>query len=60
MVTVQIWAACPLMWLVQARHTPTPQPYFGPVIPSLSRSTHSNGMSAGASVVTAFPLSLKV
>ena len=42
------WNASPSRWLVQARHTPTPHPYFGPVTPSRSRRTQSSGMSAGA------------
>ena len=36
---------------MQARHTPTPHPYFGPVTPRRSRRTHSRGMSAGAVTV---------
>ena len=38
--------AAPSRWLVHALHTPTPQPYFGPVTPSRSRSTQSSGSSA--------------
>ena len=38
----------------------TPQPYLGPVMPSLSRSTQSSAMSAGALTVTALPLTVKL
>ena len=47
------------MWLVQAPQTPTPQPYFGPVMPSRSRTTQSSGMSAGASTVCATPFTVR-
>jgi hypothetical protein len=58
--TVQGWNSSPSRWLVQARQTPTPQPYLGPVTPSLSRSTQSSGMSSGASTLTGRPLRTKV
>jgi hypothetical protein len=57
---VQGWNASPSRWLVQARHTPTPQPYFGPVTPSRSRSTQRSGMAAGAFTDLVAPLSLNV
>src|SRR5262249_11606483 len=37
--------ATPSICTVQAPHMAMPQPYFGPVIPSSSRNTHSSGMS---------------
>jgi hypothetical protein len=58
--TTQGCISSPSRWLVQARQTPTPQPYLGPVMPSLSRSTQSSGMSAGASTLTGAPLTRKV
>src|ERR1700752_449915 len=50
----------PSMCTVQAPHCAMPQPYFVPVIPSISRSTHNNGMSSGASKVLLSPLILSV
>ena len=41
--------ALPLMWHVQALQTSRPQPYFGPWIPSRSRSTHRRRRSSGQS-----------
>ena len=35
---------------VQARHWPSPQPYFVPVRPKSSRTTSSSGRSGGDSV----------
>src|SRR4051794_39812892 len=52
--------APPSRWLVHALHTPTPQPYFGPVTPSRSRRTHSNGSSAAAVTVVLAPFSVNV
>src|SRR6476469_3324393 len=52
--------ALPLMCDVQALQTSMPQPYFGPVTPRMSRSTHSRRTSSGASTLTRLPLSLKV
>src|SRR5699024_8314612 len=52
--------ALPLIWQVQALHTLMPHPYFGPVTPRRSRSTHSNRTSFSASTVTCSPLSLNV
>ena len=53
--------AWPLTWLVHAPHTPTPQPYFGPVTPSRSRRTQSSGMSAGTSgVVRGTPFTFRL
>src|SRR5947207_4593393 len=45
---------------VQALQTLTPQPYFGPVMPSLSRRTHSNARSAGASTLTGWSFTRKL
>ena len=45
---------------VHAPHWPTPQPYLVPFMSSMSRSTHSSGMSAGASTVLVSPLSWNV
>ena len=57
---VQGWNARPSRWLVQARQTPTPHPYLGPVTPSRSRRTHSRGMPDGALTVVREPLSVNV
>src|SRR3981081_4589656 len=46
----------PSMWTVQAPHCAMLQPNFVPVKPSKSRSTHSSGMSSGASSVWTLPL----
>src|SRR5439155_13691169 len=45
---------------VQALQTLTPQPYFGPVMPSLSRRTHSSARSAGASTLTGWSFTRKL
>jgi hypothetical protein len=37
-------------------HCATPQPYFVPVSPKMSLSTHSSGVSPGASTVRSIPL----
>ena len=52
----QVVTALPSTRQVQALHTLVPQPYFGPVMPSLSRSTQSSARSAGASTLTVLPL----
>ncbi|MCY1210896.1 hypothetical protein D9M72_225960 [compost metagenome] len=57
--TEQVVTALPSTWQVQALHTLMPQPYFGPVMPSLSRSTHSSARSSGASTSTFWPFTLK-
>jgi hypothetical protein len=51
--------ACPSMMQVQALQTLMPQPYLGPVMPSLSRKTQSNAMPGGASTETFLPFTLK-
>ena len=58
--TAQGLNALPLMWDVHALHTLIPQPYFGPVIPSRSRSTHRTRTSSSTSTVTRSPLTMKV
>jgi len=40
--------ALPLMWDVQDLQTLSPRPYFGPVMPRMSRRTHSRRTSSGA------------
>jgi hypothetical protein len=52
--------ALPLMWDVHDLQTFSPQPYFGPVMPRMSRRTHSSRTSSSTSTVTGLPLSLKV
>ena len=37
-----------------------PQPNFVPVMPRMSRSTQSNGMSSGASTETLLPLTVRL
>jgi hypothetical protein len=58
-VIEQVVTALPLTRQVQALQASTPQPYFGPVRPSLSRSTQSSAMPAGASMLTGLPLTVK-
>ena len=45
---------------MHALQTLIPQPYLGPVTPSLSRSVHSTDRSAGASTCTVLPLTTKL
>src|SRR5690242_11917272 len=45
---------------MQAPHRPAPQPNFVPVSFNPSRSTQSNGVSGGASVEAAAPLTTKL
>ena len=52
--------ALPLMCDVHALHTLIPQPYFGPVTPSRSRSTHRTRTSSWTFTVTGLPLRMKV
>src|ERR1700756_547393 len=52
--------ALPSTWTVQAPHCAMPQPNFVPVMPRISRSTHSNGVSAGASKAFCSPLIMSV
>jgi hypothetical protein len=42
--------ATPSMCTVQAPHWAMPQPNLVPVKPSVSRSTHSNGVSGSTSI----------
>src|SRR5689334_19694539 len=58
--TEQGLKALPLMWQVQALQTLMPQPYLGPVTPSMSRITQSRRTSSSTSTVTRSPLSVKV
>src|SRR5262249_61751285 len=44
----------------QAPHWATPQPYFVPVRPSCSRSTHNSGVSASTSTSRFKPLMLSL
>src|SRR5438105_13231498 len=48
--------ATPLIWTVQAPHSCTPQPNLVPVMPSVSRKTHSNGICGETSTLCRFPL----
>ena len=48
--------ARPPTWTVQAPHMPMPQPNFVPVSPTMSRITHSSGVSSSASIATVRPL----
>src|SRR4051794_26821355 len=58
-VTEQGLKASPLMCDVQALQTSSPQPYFGPVIPSRSRSPHSTRTLSGQLTVTGSPFTTK-
>ena len=45
---------------MHALHTPTPHPYFGPVTPSTSRNTQSNGSPGAVVTDVLVPFSMKV
>src|SRR6516225_1937499 len=45
---------------VQAPHSAMPQPYLVPVRPTMSRNTHSSGISPSTSRVVFLPLRLSV
>jgi hypothetical protein len=44
---------------VHAPHCPMPQPYFGPLTSSSSRSTHSSGISGSTFTSRGRPLTVK-
>src|SRR2546428_2654614 len=52
--------ATPSISTVQAPHWPLPQPYFVPVRPIESRSTHNSGVSGSASTEYWTPLTRRV
>src|SRR5262252_3415429 len=52
--------ATPSTWTVQAPHWAMPQPYFVPVMPSVSRSTHNRGVSPSTSTLWVWPLTMRV
>ena len=45
---------CPLMWTVQAPQSAMPHPNLVPVMPSVSRRTHSSGIAGATSTVCGF------
>src|SRR6267142_1141439 len=51
--------ACPSIWTVHAPHCAIPHPYFVPVSPRLSRTTHNRGVEGSTSRSTGLPLILK-
>src|ERR1700687_6069639 len=51
---------CPSRCTVHAPHKAMPQPNLVPVRPSVSRSTHSNGMSGSTSTSVSLPLTLSL
>src|SRR6267143_1406252 len=51
---------CPSRWTVHAPHRAMPQPNLVPVRPSVSRSTHNNGMSGSTSISVSLPLTLSL
>src|ERR1035441_3256768 len=53
-------AALPLISTVQARHWPSPQPYFVPVSCRSSRSTSSSGRCGSVETVRDCPLTVNV
>ena len=58
---MQGWKASPSRWLVQARQTPTPQPYLGPVTPEhVAQHPQQRQRRRAASTVTVLPLRSKV
>src|ERR1700687_1772475 len=58
--TEQDRVATPLICTVQAPHWAMPQPYLVPVMPSVSRSTHSRGVSGSTSTLWDWPLMMSV
>ena len=56
----QLRVGTPSMCTVQAPHCAIPQPYFVPVSPSCSRSTHSSGVSLSAANSRTAPLTFNV
>src|SRR3954466_2283885 len=50
----------PLMCTEHAPHCATPQPYFVPVSPTISRITQSSGVSASACTSRTLPLMLSL
>src|ERR1700743_2049752 len=52
--------ALPSIWTVQAPHWAMPQPNLVPVMPRMSRSTQSRGISGGASTALCSPLIVSV
>src|SRR6516164_5373751 len=58
--TEQDRVATPSTWTVQAPHWAIPQPYRVPVRPSVSRNTHSRGVSGSTSTCRAWPLILRL
>src|SRR3569832_2227841 len=50
----------PTIWTVQAPHCAMQQPNFVPVMPIMSRNTHSSGISGGAMTDTCSPLIVSV
>ena len=52
--------AVPFTWTVQAPHAAMPQPNLVPVNPSVSRSTHSRGVSSSTSAVRDSPFTSSV
>src|ERR1700730_8717865 len=53
-------AAWPSICTVQAPHSAMPQPNFVPVMFSVSRNTHSSGISGVTSTVCGLPFSTKL
>src|SRR5215813_15571426 len=51
--------ATPSMCTVQAPHWAMPQPYLVPVRPSVSRNTHSNGVSGSTSTCCVCSLTVR-
>src|ERR1700710_180473 len=48
--------ATPSTWTVQAPHCAMPQPYLVPVMPMVSRNTHSKGVESSTSALWDWPL----
>src|SRR5438270_11261361 len=48
--------ATPSTWTVQAPHCAMPQPYLVPVMPMVSRNTHSRGVESSTSALWDWPL----
>src|SRR5215470_9453508 len=57
-VTEHERTALPSTWTVQAPHSDSPQPYFVPTRPMMSRSTQRSGISSGASTERSLPFTL--
>ncbi len=57
---MQLRVATPSKWMVHAPQTPIPQPNLVPCSLSVSRRTHSNGVSGATSSSCCRPLTVRI